>query len=483
MTPPITPSTTARSGEAPQFASTVGWVNDPNGLVYLDGEYHLFYQHNPGERTWGPMHWGHAVSRDLMTWDELDVALSPDELGWIFSGSVIADIENRARLSRAGETVLIAFFTHHDRSAKLAGRRGFEHQSMAVSHDKGRNWTKYSGNPVLPNPGDAADFRDPCVFWHAATGAWIMVLSAGDRAQFYRSTNLVDWSWASDFTAGRGAALGVWECPHVCEVPIEGELERRWMLVQSVNPGGRLGGSGTRYYIGRFDGYGFAVDGDFQAVMSAQGDQWLDWGPDNYASISWANLPAGRDRPLVIGWMSNWAYAHASIERPFRGRMTTPRELSVVRTAAGLGLRTRSALPRARIADLPIDAPSLADRPSLSVIELKARPAPADRPRLTLESAGADVIAITFDPDTNTLSVDRRAAHPTGDPSGLAGQFAIPRQSASPELRLTVYVSPFALEMFIDDGLQAATALLDSSLPVDRARLHEFERVHPSSAA
>ena len=467
---PTTPALNDR-----QFASSIGWVNDPNGLVYLDGEYHLFYQLNPHSRVWGPMHWGHAVSTDLERWDELPIALEPDELGWIFSGSIVADVDNRAGLSREGETVLIAFFTHHDPEGKAAGHTDYEHQSLAVSHDKGRSWTKHAGNPVLTNPGDAPDFRDPSVFWHDRSAAWVMLISAGDKLQIHRSTNLFDWTWASSFDAGRGAGLGLWECSYLCEMPIEGENERRWVLIQSFNPGGRLGGSGTRYFVGDFDGFTFTPAPDFDAAAPAADNHWLDWGPDNYAMIGWANLPATHTRPLFIGWMNNWAYANETTEEPFRGRMIMPREAHLARTPVGLRLRARPKFVGAPPHRCPLNGPAPVARDRMCHLEAAVRVQPGSTPRLTLEAEGETLASITYCAAKDVITIDRRAAHPTGAADGLAGQFDLPRLATSDMLSLSLYVSPFGLELFIDEGAQAVTVQLDASRCIDRVSSDGFE--------
>jgi fructan beta-fructosidase len=309
----------ASAAETPQWRPTVrfaparNWMNDPNGLVYFQGEYHLFFQHNPYGDQWGNLSWGHAVSPDLVRWQELPVALEPDELGDIFSGSAVVD--------------------HHDSSGFFGGQPGLvaiytsagdtQQQSLAYSSDRGRTWTKYAGNPVIPNPG-IPDFRDPKLFWHAPTNRWILLVAAGDRIHIYGSTNLVEWDKLSEFGADHGSHGGVWECPDLFELPVDGG-PTRWVLIVSINPGGPAGGSATQYFLGDFDGTTFTSDGAPNDVL------WADRGADFYAPQSFSDMPDGRR--VWVGWMSNWNYAGEIPTDPWRGMYTTPRQLSL--TAAG----------------------------------------------------------------------------------------------------------------------------------------------------
>lgn len=233
------------------FTPEEHWMNDPNGMVYFDGEYHLFYQHNPESSKWGPMHWGHASSGDLINWEHHPIALYPDSLGTIFSGSAVVDSNNTSGLGKNGQIPLVAIFTHHDAEGEKAGRNDFQQQSIAFSLDAGRSWKKYSGNPVLKNPG-IRDFRDPKVIWHASSKRWIMTLAAGQEILFYSSPNLIDWQKESAFGTGIGAHGGVWECPDL--FPIMAGTKPVWALIVNINPGAPNGGSGTQYFLGNFDG-------------------------------------------------------------------------------------------------------------------------------------------------------------------------------------------------------------------------------------
>lgn len=294
----------------PQFHFTpeYGWMNDPNGLVYLDGEYHLFYQYNPYGNKWGNMHWGHAVSTDLVSWTYLPTAIAPDSLGAIFSGSAVVDVNNTAGF---GKNALVAIYTS-------AG--AVQAQSIAYSTDKGRTFTKYSGNPVIPNPG-IADFRDPKVAWNEQSKQWVMALATKQTITFYGSPDLKKWSKLSEFSNERGAHGGVWECPDLFPLTYEGKT--KWVLLVSINPGGPNGGSATQYFIGNFDGKTFTAD-------NLPYPLWLDYGRDNYAGVTFSNIPTTDGRRIFMGWMSNWSYAETVPSKYFRSATTIPRELKLI---------------------------------------------------------------------------------------------------------------------------------------------------------
>lgn len=302
------------------FSPPANWMNDPNGMVYWDGEYHLFYQYYPDSTVWGPMHWGHAVSKDLIHWENLPVALEPDSLGYIFSGSAVMDLENTSGLGSEENPAMVALYTYHDPIGEKNGTIDFQTQGLAYSLDRGRTWTKYAGNPVLKNPG-IRDFRDPKVTWYqpaSGPGKWIMALAAQNRIQFYSSPNLLDWSLESEFNPEWAAYGGVWECPDL--FPIQSDSGKdKWVLLVSINPGGPQGGSATQYFVGDFDGKNFKPD--------TNKTLWLDHGADNYAGVTWSNIPESDGRRLFIGWMSNWQYAQIVPTHPWRSAMTLPRSL------------------------------------------------------------------------------------------------------------------------------------------------------------
>ena len=296
------------------------WMNDPNGLVYYKGIYHLFYQYYPDDIVWGPMHWGHATSTDMLHWDNQPIALYPDKNGLIFSGSAVIDHDNNSGLGTADNPPLVAVFTYHDMEKEKAGGTDFQTQGVAYSLDNGESFEMYEGNPVIPNT-EFRDFRDPKVFWDEGSGKWVMALVAGDHLQLYRSDNLLDWTYMSRFGADQGAHGGVWECPDLFELAVAGTDESRWVLLISINPGAPNGGSGTQYFIGDFDGTSFTSD--------QEEARWLDWGTDNYAGVTYNNVPD--DDRIFIGWMSNWTYARDTPTEVWRSAMTLPRKLSLVK--------------------------------------------------------------------------------------------------------------------------------------------------------
>ncbi len=319
------------------FTPPEKWMNDPNGMVYYEGEYHLFYQHYPDSTVWGPMHWGHAVSKDLVTWEHLPIALYPDDLGYIFSGSAVIDWKNTSGFGKNGQPPMIAIFTHHDPKGEKAKTKTFQYQSIAYSNDKGRTWTKYKGNPVIPNPG-IKDFRDPKVIWDDDSEQWVMVFAAWDHVKFYGSPNLKDWTHLSDFGKEWGTHAGVWECPDLFPMIVKGKGEKKWVLLQSLNPGGPNGGSGTQYFVGDFDGTNFTLDPSFEAKLEQDSAVWLDFGRDNYAGVTWSDVPVSDGRRLFMGWMSNWDYAQVVPTNEWRSAMTIARNLVLKETYLGYQL-------------------------------------------------------------------------------------------------------------------------------------------------
>lgn len=299
------------------FTPEKGWMNDPNGLVYQDGVYHLFYQYYPDSTVWGPMHWGHATSIDLMTWEYKPIALFPDSLGWIFSGSAVIDATNTAGF---GRNAMVAIFTYHNDAIWKSGRKNTESQGLAYSTDNGETWTKYAGNPVLNNNGEQ-DFRDPKVFWNNSIRKWNMVLAVGDRIRIFSSPDLKSWQFESDFKPEEtGPALGVWECPDLFPLTVKGTGEKKWVMI--INHGDKTpnGGSGTRYFIGDFDGHKF---------REAQESKWLDVGTDFYAGVTYSNAPG--NKRILLAWMSNWQYAQEVPTIEWRSTMTFPRELELIK--------------------------------------------------------------------------------------------------------------------------------------------------------
>jgi len=311
------------------FSPRQNWTNDPNGLVYFDGEYHLFYQYNPFGDRWGHMSWGHAVSPDLLHWEELPVAL-PEENGiMIFTGSTVVDQRNTSGFCSGGKPCLVSVYTGHTPPA--SGRPALQTQNVAYSNDRGRTWTKYSGNPVLNL--NMADFRDPHVFWSDASKRWVMVvaLPGEHKVLIYHSADLKQWERVSEFGPA-GATGGQWECPTLAEVPIAASPgQSRWVLKVGLNPGALQGGSGEQYFVGSFDGTRFTNDNPSSTAL------WTDYGKDCYCALPFNGLPQG-GRPVMLGWMNNWQYAGNVPTQPWRGQMTIPRRLQLKRVGDGLRL-------------------------------------------------------------------------------------------------------------------------------------------------
>lgn len=304
----------------PQFHFTPAknWMNDPNGLLYHEGEYHLFYQYNPFGNTWGHMSWGHAASPDLIHWEHLPVALKEENNIMIFSGSAVVDHNNSSGLGSAGNPPMVAIYTGHHTDRQLQDQR------IAYSTDNGRTWTRYKGNPVLDEGRE--NFRDPKVFWHEASGKWVMVVALPTeyKVRIYGSGNLKDWTMLSEFGPS-GATGGIWECPDLFELPVDGgRNQSKWVLQVDLNPGGPFGGSGSQYFIGTFDGKTFVQD------TATKGEtRWTDYGKDFYAVQSYANIPNEDGRRIWISWMNNWQYAEKIPTSPWRSAMTVPRSVGL----------------------------------------------------------------------------------------------------------------------------------------------------------
>ena len=311
------------------FSPKSNWTNDPNGLVYFEGEYHLFFQFNPFGDQWGHMSWGHAVSRDLIHWQQLPVAL-PEQNGIaIFTGSTVVDEHNTSGFCQAGHACMVAIYTGYTPEGN--GRKSLQTQNIAYSNDRGRTWTKYSGNPVLDL--HMTDFRDPKVFWAEQSKQWIMAVSMPDdhKARIYGSPNLKNWKQVSEFGPA-GATGGQWECPELFELPVQGKPgESRWVLKIGLNPGALQGGSGEQYFVGRFDGTTFKNDNPASLTL------WTDYGKDCYCALTFNNLPKTHPQ-VMIGWMDNWQYAAKLPTSPWRGQMTLPRKLTLHETPDGIRL-------------------------------------------------------------------------------------------------------------------------------------------------
>jgi len=441
------------------FTPPAHWMNDPNGLVFHQGVYHLFYQHHPHSSVWGPMHWGHATSTDLLRWQHQPIALAPDHIGMVFSGSAVVDHGNRAGLGPPGSQPLVAAFTHHDMAAEKAGRIDRQHQSLAVSLDGGRTWVPHAGNPVLPNPG-LQDIRDPKLRWLPERQRWTMALACGDHIRFYSAPDLQTWTEDSRFGGpGIGAHGGVWECPDLFPLT-SADGRTRWVLLVSLTPGGPNGGSATQYFVGDFDGWRFTPD-DAQT-------RWLDFGPDNYAGVTWSGVD---DRALFIGWMSNWQYATQVPTAPWRSAMTMPRELQL-RWVAGqprvaslparelLGLQQPATLQRDHLAlgDQPLDlSPALAGAAGRWALHLDT--AALRSFTLTLANPAGDQLLVGFDAAHPHWWIDRRASGTVDFHPAFASRSRAPRLTDDTASDLQLWLDNGSVELFADGGLSVLTAL------------------------
>jgi len=294
----------------PQFHFTpkTKWTNDPNGLVYYKGQYHLFYQHNPFGNVWGHMSWGHAVSKDLIHWKHLPVAIPEGKEGMIFSGTCVADINNTSGFGKVGKVPLIAVYTSHVEDVNQS-------QHLAYSLDDGLTWTKYEKNPILDL--HKKDFRDPKIFRYPPKNYWVMavMLPVEHIVQFYSSKNLKEWNLLSEFGPA-GDTTGVWECPDLTQVPVEGQPgKKKWLLQMSMN-------GAMQYFVGEFDGVNFKNENPPNKIYRP------DYGPDYYAGICYGQLPSNH-KPVSIGWLNNWNYANDIPTTPWKGAMSIPRTLSV----------------------------------------------------------------------------------------------------------------------------------------------------------
>ncbi|MDF1576483.1 MAG: glycoside hydrolase family 32 protein [Bacteroidales bacterium] len=449
------------------FSPDSMWMNDPNGMVYYEGEYHLFYQHNPNSNVWGPMHWGHAISTDLIHWEHQPMALYPDSLGTIFSGSAVIDWSNSSGLGSKENPPMVAIFTHHNHALEKAGSELFQYQSIAYSLDKGRSWIKYQGNPVLQNPG-IRDFRDPKVIWYANGNRWIMALAAQNRIMFYSSPDLIHWTPESEFGENTGAHGGVWECPDLFPMDVNGE--EKWVLLVSINPGGPNGGSATQYFVGEFDGK------HFHNENPGPDPRWIDYGKDNYAGVSWSDIPEADGRRIFLGWMSNWQYANLVPTVRWRSAMTLPRELRLKRGPDGYRL---SSVPVVETKELRVEHTSLEPGPVTERMQVGSVPewaAPLYEIDLVfefdpgveegtefgiiLENSQNDQLIAACHTGSQEIFISRDHSGQTGFSEHFPGKHAAPyRLPESGEIRIHAFIDLSSIELFVDDGALAMTEL------------------------
>ncbi|WP_375447368.1 glycoside hydrolase family 32 protein [uncultured Fibrella sp.] len=449
----------------PQFHFTpkAHWMNDPNGMVYLNGTYHLFFQYYPDATVWGPMHWGHATSKDMVSWQEQPIALYPDSLGWIFSGSAVLDVNNTSGFGTNGKAPLVAIFTHHNQKLEKAKSDKFQYQSLAYSLDEGKTWTKYAGNPVLPNPG-IVDFRDPKVRWYEPQKKWIMTLATKDRVTFYSSPNLKNWTKESEFGADLGAHGGVWECPDLLAMNHNGK--KAWVLLVSMNPGGPNGGSATQYFVGDFDGKTFKP--------YSTTTKWMDYGTDNYAGVTFSNTGT---RTILMGWMSNWQYAREVPTDPWRSATTVPRELALKEVGKELYL---TSMPVKELDKLNGKSTTLTNVPVREQVDLTAKtgkttlfkltllaPATSDF-SLVLANEQGDELVIGYEKSTNSYYIDRSKSGKTDFEKGFGKRHTAPRLSTANNLSLTLLADVASVELFADGGLTVMTDIVFPEQPLNK---------------
>lgn len=452
------------------FSPEEKWMNDPNGMVFFNGEYHLFYQHHPFGTTWGPMHWGHAVSKDLIHWEHLPIALHPDEHGAIFSGSAVVDWNDTTGFFN-GEAGLVAIYTSADHYPDSDRPR--QRQCLAYSQDNGRTWIKYEGNPVLCDE-KITDYRDPKVFWHAGTSKWVMILATGQTVTLYTSPNLKEWEYASEFGHNSGSHDGVWECPDLFELSVDGdESNKRWVMLVSIgdNPAFEEG-SRTQYFVGQFDGRTFVNENTDDTVL------WLDFGRDNYAGVSWSDLPDEDGRRIYMGWMSNWRYANQVPTEEWRSAMTLPRELLLASTESGVRLvhRMISEVDAIRnntdiFQDLTIDPSSpIPIELHNPLMEVDVRYAKKDSASfgIIFKNSQHEWTSIHYDTESEKLSVDRRQA---GISSFSESFPAIQEASVKMEnghLNLQIFLDTSSIEVIANDGIAVFTSLVFPNHPYDK---------------
>ncbi|PYZ93458.1 levanase [Salipaludibacillus keqinensis] len=438
------------------FTPESQWMNDPNGMVYYEGEYHLFYQYHPDGKEWGPMHWGHAVSEDMLQWKHLPIALEPDDLGMIFSGSAVVDWHDSSGFFGGGHG-LVAMYTSADGD--------FQQQSIAYSLDKGRSWIKYEGNPVIPNPV-IKDFRDPKVLWHEPSKKWIMVLAAGQEVMFYTSSNLIEWTYASRFGEGTGAHGGVWECPDLFELQVRDTDETKWVLQVDIGEGAIAGGSGGQYFLGEFDGEQFVEDPSAEDVL------WVDYGKDFYATQSFSDIPAQDGRRIWLAWMSNWQYANQVPTDPWRSAMSLPREVSLKRTVRGnvkliqQPIREVNDLIMNTLMDETIKLNKESsvickqpERPFIMNFKLKSE----ELKKVTFSlfhSLNDQKEALTIEVDRKEVSVNRKEMKHSQFHADFPAETIAPIESEREWVTLQLIVDRGSVEVFVNDGEQTMTNLV-----------------------
>ena len=431
---------TNREKFRPQYhhSPAYGWMNDPNGMFYKDGEYHLYYQFNPYGSQWENMTWGHSTTKDLIHWEAQPIAIEPDAIGSIFSGSCVVDKNNT---SGFGKGTIIAFYTS-------AGQH--QTQSMAYSTDNGKTFKKYENNPILTS--DIPDFRDPKVFWNPEIQKWNLILAAGQEMRIYSSPNLKDWTYESSFGKEYGNHDGVWECPDLMKLQVRGTDKQKWMLICNINPGGPFGGSATQYFVGEFDGHKFTCD------TKPEVTKWMDYGKDHYATVTFDNAPDGRK--IAIAWMSNWQYANQVPTKQFRSANSIARDLglyeyqgdtycSVIPSKENLALRGKTVKKPTQACEIVVDMKSATE--------------------IVLWNTKGEQVVMSYDGAKHLFKMDRTK---TGDNSFSE---AFPAETCAPTYgdikQLRIFIDNSSIEAIDADGKMAMTNLVFPSEPYNNIKV------------
>ena len=433
--------TTNREQYRPLYHHTpaYGWMNDPNGMFFKDGVWHLYFQHNPYGSQWENMTWGHSTSTDLIHWTFQGDPIQPDAWGSIFSGSSVVDKNNTAGF---GENAIVALYTS-------AGEN--QTQSMAYSTDNGKTFTKYDGNPIITS--NVPDFRDPHMFWNEDIKKWNMILAAGQQMNIYSSDNLKDWKFESSFGAEYGSHGGVWECPDLMKMKVRGTDKEKWMLVCNINPGGPSGGSATQYFVGDFDGHKFTCESKPEVT------KWMDYGKDHYATVTFDNAPNGRH--VALAWMSNWQYANQVPTMQYRSANSIPRDLGLFEYK---GNTYCSVTPSEEITAARCKKPSKSLSEACEmVVNLKGDAT------ITLSNSKGEKVVMTYKAKDETFSMDRTLSGKTDFSSDFAAITTAPVYGKMNKLR--IFIDKSSIEVFDNDGKMAMTNLVFPTRPYDKVTI------------
>ena len=415
-----------------------GWMNDPNGMFYKDGVWHLYFQYNPYGSQWENMTWGHSTSKDLVHWVHQGNAISPDALGTIFSGSAIVDKNNTSGL---GKGTVVAMYTSAGKS---------QTQSLAYSIDDGKTFTKYANNPVIT--AEVPDFRDPHMFWNEDIHAWNLILAAGQEMNIYSSKDLKNWTFESAFGLGYGNHDGVWECPDLMKLPVNGTGEEKWLLICNINPGGPFGGSATQYFVGSFDGHKFTCESKPDVT------KWMDYGKDHYATVTFDNAPD--NRRVAIAWMSNWQYANQVPTMQYRSANSMPRDLGLFTDA---GETYVSVVPSKELLALRGDKTNRLSAACELVVDIKSQSKPTV---ITLSNARDEQVVMTYNPKDCTFSMDRTQSGNTGFSDMFKAKTIAPTHGTIRQLR--IFIDKCSIEAFDAVGKMAMTNLVFPTEPYGR---------------